>query len=162
MKFYWIHGYKWEGRNNDNRYFLRLDIVCGCDCRFELFVIVQLSFSRDIDKPYIQFQHVMITLLNKRQRQPFRGVLRKSCFKIRSKFTGEQFRHGCSSVNLLHILRIPFSKNTSEGLLLKTKTRSNFVAYTRGVLRALSNTYDGTFAKITAEIVELFWRKAPS
>ena len=28
-------------------------------------------------------------------------------------------RHGCSPVNLLHIFRTPFSKNTSGGLLLK-------------------------------------------
>ena len=30
------------------------------------------------------------------------------------------FRHGCSPVNLLHISRIPFPKNTSVRLLLKT------------------------------------------
>ena len=28
-------------------------------------------------------------------------------------------RHGCSPVNLLHIFRKPFPKNTSGGLLLK-------------------------------------------
>ena len=28
------------------------------------------------------------------------------------------FRHGCSPVNLLHIFKKPFPKNTSEGLLL--------------------------------------------
>ena len=28
-------------------------------------------------------------------------------------------QHGCSPVNLLHIFRTPFSKNASEGLLLK-------------------------------------------
>ena len=60
-----------------------------------------------------------------------RGVL-----KICSKFTGDQkwqsvisikfqsnlieiiLRHGCSLVNLLHIFRIPFTKNTSGRLLL--------------------------------------------
>ena len=30
--------------------------------------------------------------------------------------------HGCSPVNLPHIFRIPFPKNTSEGLLLFLKT----------------------------------------
>ena len=29
-----------------------------------------------------------------------------------------QLRHGCSPVNLLHIFRTPFTKNTSGGLLL--------------------------------------------
>ena len=65
--------------------------------------------------------------------------LRKSALKICSKFTGEHpcrsaisikllcnfikiaLRHGCSRENLLHIFRIPFLKNTSEGLLLKEK-----------------------------------------
>ena len=31
-------------------------------------------------------------------------------------------RHGCSPVNLLHIFRTPFLKNTSEGLLLELGT----------------------------------------
>ena len=57
--------------------------------------------------------------------------------KICSKFTGEYLcrsvtsikllsnfieitvRHGCSHVNLLHIFRTPFRKNTSGGLLLE-------------------------------------------
>ena len=62
--------------------------------------------------------------------------LGKSVLEICSKSTGEHacrsaisinllcnfieiaLRHGCSPVNLLHILRTPFCKNTSEGLLL--------------------------------------------
>ena len=62
--------------------------------------------------------------------------LEKSVLKICSKFTGEHpcrslisiklhcnfieitFQHGCSPVNLLHIFRTPFSKNTSGRLLL--------------------------------------------
>ena len=63
--------------------------------------------------------------------------LRKGFLKICSKFTGEHpcrsaisiklqsnfneiaLRHGCSPVNLLHIFRTPFPKNTSGWLLLK-------------------------------------------
>ena len=66
--------------------------------------------------------------------------LRKSVLKICRKFTGEQprqsvvsvnlpnkcieiaLRHGCSPVNLLHIFRTPFYKNTSGGLLLISAT----------------------------------------
>ena len=73
----------------------------------------------------------------KLQRQPLRVFLRKSVLKIYSKFTGEHpcrsaisrkllcnfieiaLRHGCSPVNLLHIFRTAFPKNTSKGLLLK-------------------------------------------
>ena len=70
------------------------------------------------------------------QKQPSRGVLIKRCSKICSKFTGEHpcqsvisiklqsnffeitLRYGCSPVNLLHICRTPFSRNTSGWLLL--------------------------------------------
>ena len=63
--------------------------------------------------------------------------LRKAVLKICSKFTGEHpcrsvisiklqsnfieiaLQHGCSPVNLLHISRTPFPRNTSEWLLLK-------------------------------------------
>ena len=64
--------------------------------------------------------------------------LQKGVLKICSKFTGEhpcrsmistkllcnfieiKLRHWCSPVNLLHISRIPFPRNTSEGLLLSS------------------------------------------
>ena len=74
--------------------------------------------------------------------QPYRSshhemFLEKDVLKICSKFTGEHpcrsvisikllcnfieiaLRHGCSPVNLLHIFRTPFPKNTSGGLLLQ-------------------------------------------
>ena len=66
--------------------------------------------------------------------------LGKRVLKIYRKFTGEHpcqseisikllcnfieitLRHGCSPVNLLHIFRTPFSKNTSGWLFLKPLT----------------------------------------
>ena len=52
--------------------------------------------------------------------------LEKGLLKICSKFTGEHpcrieltFQHGCSPVNLLHIFRTPFIKNTSGRLQLE-------------------------------------------
>ena len=75
--------------------------------------------------------------LSKAQKQPSRGVLSKRCSENCSKFTGEHpcqsvisikllcnfieitLRHGCSLVNLLHIFRTLFSRNTSGWLLLK-------------------------------------------
>ena len=39
--------------------------------------------------------------------------------KLQSNFTEIALRHGCSLLNLLHILGTPFLKSTSEGLLLK-------------------------------------------
>ena len=44
--------------------------------------------------------------------------LRKGVLKICCKFTGEHAQHGCSPVNLLHIFRKPFPKNTAGRLLL--------------------------------------------
>ena len=46
---------------------------------------------------------------------PCRNVI---SIKLQSNFIEITLRHGCSPVNLLHIFRIPFSKNTSGGLLL--------------------------------------------
>ena len=44
--------------------------------------------------------------------------------KVRFRnFSEIALRHGCSPVNLLHIFRIPFPKNTSEGLLPLIKTK---------------------------------------
>ena len=72
-------------------------------------------------------------------KQPSRGFLRKSVLRICSKFAEEHpcrsvisvnlqsnfieitLWHGFSPVNLLHIFRTPFSKNTSGGLLLVFK-----------------------------------------
>ena len=39
--------------------------------------------------------------------------------KLQSNFIEIALRYGCSPVNLLHIFRAPFLKNTSGGLLLK-------------------------------------------
>ena len=39
--------------------------------------------------------------------------------KLLCSFIENTLRHGCSTVNLTHIFRAPFFKNTSEGLLLQ-------------------------------------------
>ena len=72
------------------------------------------------------------------------GFFAKGILKICSKFTGEHscrsvisikllcnfikitLRHGRSTVNLLHIFRTTFPKNTSEWLLLSTEKVSYF------------------------------------
>ena len=40
--------------------------------------------------------------------------------KVVNNFIEITLRHGCSPVNLLHIFRPPFPKNTSGGLLLNS------------------------------------------
>ena len=63
------------------------------------------------------------------QKQPFKSVLRKRCSKnmqqiyrtpwqVAFNFIEIALWHGCSQVNLLHIFRTPFPKNTSGGLFL--------------------------------------------
>ena len=91
------------------------------------------------------WNHIMflnlVTSWNLQEKQYSRNsppevLLQKGVLKICSKFTGKgpcqsaisiklqsnfieiTLRHGCSLVNLLHILRTPFPKNISEGLLL--------------------------------------------
>ena len=69
--------------------------------------------------------------LYKLQNQPSKGVLRKWCSEnipqiyrrtpMLCNFIEIALRHGCSHVNLLHIFRAPFYKNTYGGLLLKLR-----------------------------------------
>ena len=42
--------------------------------------------------------------------------------KLHSNFIEIALRHGCSPVNLLHIFRTPFPKNTSGWLLLSASS----------------------------------------
>ena len=75
------------------------------------------------------------------QKQPPRGVPRKSCSENMQQIYRRtpmpkcdfnkvvlQLRHGCSPVNLFHIFRTPFSKNTFGGLLLTFKILSMFLS----------------------------------
>ena len=48
--------------------------------------------------------------------------------KLQSNFTEIAFRHECSPLNLLHIFRIPFPKNTPGRLLLKI-VFLNFISF---------------------------------
>ena len=76
---------------------------------------------------------IKISRFTNDRRSPPEVFLRKVVLKICSKFTGDHpcrsvisiefARHGCSPVDLLHILRTPFPKNTSGRLLLVIKTK---------------------------------------
>ena len=58
----------------------------------------------------------MFYIVLKEQIHPSRGVL------LQCHFIEITLWHGCSPVNLLHIFRTPFPKNTSGGQLLKETT----------------------------------------
>ena len=109
---------------------------------FKEVVVRKLSFC----KPYHMLDlrwiwQVRLIITQDRRIVTFRSspsevFLEKGVLKICSKFTGEHpcrsaisisllcnfieiaLRHGCSPVNLLHIFRASFFKNTSGGLLL--------------------------------------------
>ena len=73
---------------------------------------------------------VCCSSLRDEQKQSCRSVLTKRCSENmqqiyrRTPMPKCDFRHWCSPVNLPHIFRMPFLKNTSEGLLLdKVKLR---------------------------------------
>ena len=80
----------------------------------------------------------------------------KAALKICSKFTGEHpcwnnfieitLRHGCS-VNVLHIFRTPFPKNTSGKLLLNEAFQSNIGNFRLTTAQKMKFSIMGFFSK---------------
>ena len=106
-----------------------------------MYLLRQASFVSDflwVSQVLKSFFMTINSFYNfKFRQQPFRDVLKKRCYenmqqiykrtpmpkcvstKLQSNFIEIILRHGCSPVNLLHVFRTTFPKNTSEGLLLK-------------------------------------------
>ena len=77
--------------------------------------MINISRSSSIQKCYLEVLSRGYISINSFTR----GVLSKSCSgKGVRNFTEITLRHGYALVNLQHIVRIPFTKNTSERLLL--------------------------------------------
>ena len=78
--------------------------------------------------------------------------------KLQSNFIEIALRHGCSPVNLLHIFRTPFPRNTSWWLLLITKflfltlTLDNFlfngIHYLQKIVFAIGAIYASNYTNI--------------
>ena len=95
--------------------------------------------------PFVTF---FLTLICAAQKQPCRDVPRKICskftgehpcrsvisIKLKSSFIEVTLQHGCSPVNLLHIFRTPFLKNTSGRLLLAVNSEFNFNLFQNNIL----------------------------
>ena len=99
--------------------------------RWQVEIFMSVPNSHD-DRSWFSWWEVQLFMINVQdfQRQPPRGVPVKSVLKICSKLTGEHpcksaisiklhckfikitLRHACSLVNLLHIFRTLFLKNT--------------------------------------------------
>ena len=91
--------------------------------------------------------------------------LGKGVLKICSKFTGEHpsqsatsaLWHGYSLVNLLHIFRTPFLKNTSGGLLLNREnfgSNENNCSDFLAVLNILAQTNDDLQSHLTSPVAK--------
>ena len=63
---------------------------------------------------------VLVTKCSENMQKTYRRTPMPKCDfnKVASDFIEIKFRHGCSLINLLHIFKTPFSRNTSEELLL--------------------------------------------
>ena len=103
----------------------------------------EFKFSKEMQSPLdVEAQTKILNVCWKPLFRSFKSshqdvFLRKGVVKISSKFTGEHpcrsaisikllcnfieiaLWHGCSALNLLHIFRTPFPRNTSGWLLLK-------------------------------------------
>ena len=72
----------------------------------------------------------VLKICNKFTREhPCRSVI---SIKLQSSFIEITLRHGCSPVNLLHIFRTHFYKNTSGGLLLGMEANKNTLKHYKG------------------------------
>ena len=65
------------------------------------------------------------------EEHPYRSAI---SIKLQSNFIEMTIRHGCSPVNLLHISKTSFLKNTSRRLLLEFATKNKFKQETLHVL----------------------------
>ena len=92
------------------------------------------------------------------QKQPPRGVPRKSCFENMQQIYrrtpmpkcdfNKVARHGSSPVNLLHIFRKPFPRNTPGWLLLQYVSGRFFLSLERFDLTFFLQNYWITFDNI--------------
>ena len=84
-------------------------------CRFASISNLYLSSNRSRPSEVFLGKDVQKSCSKFTGGHPCRYV---NSIKLHSKYIEIEHWHGCSHVNLLHIFRTPFPKNTSGGLLL--------------------------------------------
>ena len=122
---------------------LYFNISCYKICNIWAYRKKILGINSDITISFITITNVSVNIKHPRGSRP-EVFLIKGALKICSKFTGESpcrsvisikllcifieitRRHGCSPVNLPHIFRTPFLKNTSGRLLLDFECRTPY------------------------------------
>ena len=86
-------------------------------------MILMMIVCKEFPAHCVCFSNSVLFKVSFIQKQPSRGVLKKRCSGNMQQIYRRTpcwiaLRHGCSPVNLPHIFRIPFLKNTSGRLLV--------------------------------------------
>ena len=84
-----------------------------------LISIASKILSRSSLPEVFLWKGVLKTCIKFTREHPCRSA---TSIKLQNNFIKITLRHGCSPVNLLYILRTPFPKNTTEGLVLTLGT----------------------------------------
>ena len=105
----------WQGLNFLCKYFHYF--VCNASNRG----ISRTQSNVKSSPPYVLLQKGVLKIRSKfTEERSYRSVI---SVKLLSNFTETTLQHGCSPVNLPHIFRTHFPKNTFGWLLLKHKVR---------------------------------------
>ena len=110
-----------------------LDVRLGSECVTESYYLYSCKRPRSSHPDEFLIKGVLKICSKFTGEHPYRSA------KLQSNFIEITFQHGCSPVNLLHIFRIPFLKNTFPWLL---KDKVNLKIYdVTAWLTNNSNTY---------------------
>ena len=88
-----------------------LDVRLGSECVTESYYLYSCKRPRSSHPDEFLIKGVLKICSKFTGEHPYRSA------KLQSNFIEITFQHGCSPVNLLHIFRIPFLKNTLPWLL---------------------------------------------
>ena len=129
---------------------MRFQTKCSQSC--QLLWIIKMKTTR-FRTYFVKIFHKQDWLKTNIQKHPFRGVYSKRCsgnmqqiygrtpmpkcdfIKLLCNFIEVTLRHGCSLVNLLHIFKTPFTKNTSGWLLLNIQCSTSMIHGSRTLSR---------------------------
>ena len=119
-------------------FFLYFQMYCNQKLVFSFFLSVCFLFkiNHQKQKCYQGQKHLSIGVLRKRCSENVQQIYRRASMskcdfsKVALQFFFEiRLWYGCSPVNLLHIFKTPFYKNTYGGLLLQGLLKESFILF---------------------------------
>ena len=126
LEYCWIYWIWWLPKVSWVVKYLMNNSVCVLSSDYSVYYIllhVALYFQKQSPRC------VLSKRCSKNMQQIYRKTLLLKCdLNLQSNFIEITLRHRCSPVNLLHIFKTPFSKNTSGWLLLYFNPSSASVA----------------------------------